>query len=47
MNKENKFNFDNTYLELNKKMYTVLPLKSRYKSVIKVLNESLAENLSF
>lgn len=39
------FKFDNTYLELNKNMFSVLPLGNTYDSTIKILNNSLAKEL--
>jgi len=46
MNKiKSGFNFDNTYLELNKKMYSIMNLDNSYKSDIEVFNSELTEKL--
>lgn len=39
------FNFDNTYLELNNIMYSILNLNNSYKSNIEVLNSDLSKKL--
>ena len=39
------FNFENTYLELNTNMYSIINLKNNYVSNIKIFNDRLAKEL--